>query len=143
MRRNLEPEILLSHSEQETKEIGEKIAKKLKEGDVIALNGDLGAGKTAFAKGIAKGLGIKEFITSPTFTIVNEYIGKIPLYHFDVYRINHISEMDEIGTEEYLYGEGVCVIEWADLIKDLLPEHTVDIRIFRIDDVSRRIEVRI
>src|SRR5690606_12447510 len=101
----------------------------LNTGDIVCINGDLGTGKTVFTNGIAKSLGIKEHITSPTFTIVNEYSGRVPFYHFDVYRIADSEEMFEIGFEEYLYGEGIVVIEWADIIKDILPEEVIQVTI--------------
>lgn len=128
-------------SVEETIELGEKLGKILSLGDVVTLNGDLGAGKTHFTKGIARGLGIDECVTSPTFTIVNEYKGRLPLYHFDVYRIDDIYEMYEIGFEEYLYGEGVCIIEWSNIVKDILPKDTIDILINRIDDNTRLISI--
>jgi tRNA threonylcarbamoyladenosine biosynthesis protein TsaE len=130
-----------SNSQDMTFEIGLKIAKLLKQGDVISLNGDLGAGKTHLVKGIAKGLEVHEDITSPTFTIVNEYDGKMPLYHFDVYRISDISELYEIGFEEYIYGEGVSVIEWGNLVEELLPDYTIKINIRILDDNTREIEI--
>ncbi|MCR4436223.1 MAG: tRNA (adenosine(37)-N6)-threonylcarbamoyltransferase complex ATPase subunit type 1 TsaE [Clostridiales bacterium] len=105
----------------ETVKIGRKLGGLLKKGDVVCLAGDLGSGKTSLTKGIAAALGIKEHVTSPTFTIVNEYKGKVPFYHFDVYRISHPEEMYEIGFEEYIGGSGITVIEWADLIRELLP----------------------
>ncbi len=113
---------LLTHSAQETFQAGYKLGNILKKGDVVCLTGGLGTGKTAFTGGIASALGIEGYITSPTFTIVNEYEGKTPLYHFDVYRITEPSEMFEIGFEEYLEGNGIVVIEWAELIKDILPD---------------------
>ena len=117
-------------NESDTKQFGKDLADKLHSGDVVALIGDLGTGKTTLTKSIAEGLGITEMITSPTFTIVQEYLGgRLPLYHFDVYRISDLEEMYELGYEEYFFGNGVCVIEWADLIMDLLPEHAVIIRI--------------
>jgi tRNA threonylcarbamoyladenosine biosynthesis protein TsaE len=118
-----------SNSYEETQKIAADFAKTLKAGDVICMYGDLGAGKTAFVQGLAKGLGIDEPITSPTFTIVNEYSGTLPLYHFDVYRIDDSDEMYEIGYEEYVYGDGVSVIEWPQLIDDILPERRYDIEI--------------
>lgn len=130
-----------SHSEKMTFEIGVKIARILEKGDIISLNGDLGAGKTHLVKGIAKGLGIHDDITSPTFTIVNEYYGKMPLYHFDVYRISDISELYEIGFEEYIYGEGVSIIEWGNLVDDILPSYTKKINIMILDDNTREIEL--
>ena len=119
-----------SFSEKDTYELAAQLAAAAKKGDIIALTGDLGAGKTAFTKGFAKGLGIKEPITSPTYTFVQIYeSGRLPLYHFDVYRIGDISEMDEIGYEDYFYGDGVSVMEWADLVEPILPEETVRISI--------------
>lgn len=118
--------ILETFSEEETFEFGKRIGENASEGLVITLSGDLGVGKTVFAKGLAKGLNINDDISSPTFTIVQIYDdGRLPLYHFDVYRIEDEDEMYEIGYEDYFYGEGVTLIEWADNIKDLIPEkHT-------------------
>ena len=108
---------------EDTFNLGKKIGQQAKPGQIICLNGDLGVGKTVFTQGLAKGLGIEEPVNSPTFTIVQVYEeGRLPLYHFDVYRIGDIEEMDEIGYEDYFYGEGVCLIEWADLIREILPE---------------------
>lgn len=122
--------IFESYSEEETYNIGNTIGKEAKPGQVFCLHGDLGVGKTVFTKGFARGLGIDEVISSPTFTIVSEYdTGKMPFYHFDVYRISEPEEMYEIGFEEYLYAGGVCLIEWAELIKDILPEDITDITI--------------
>ncbi len=112
-------------NEEATKKFGIKLAKELVPGDVIALIGDLGTGKTALTGYIAEGLGIKKKVNSPTFNIVKEYHdGRMPLFHFDVYRIHDPGEMFNIGAEEYFYGGGVCIIEWADLIEDVLPENT-------------------
>ena len=109
-------------NEEETKAFGVQLGRNAARGDIIALIGDLGTGKTALTKYIAKGLVIEETVTSPTFTIVQEYhSGKLPLYHFDVYRIGDPDEMFELGYEEYFFEDGVCVIEWADLIEDLIP----------------------
>ncbi|MDE7432823.1 MAG: tRNA (adenosine(37)-N6)-threonylcarbamoyltransferase complex ATPase subunit type 1 TsaE [Lachnospiraceae bacterium] len=119
-----------SNSPEETLEIAFKIGQSARAGDIFCLYGDLGVGKTVFAQGFAKGLGVKECINSPTFTIIQVYDeGKLPLYHFDVYRIGDSEEMFEIGYEEYFYGEGVCLIEWADLIKELLPGQITKITI--------------
>lgn len=118
-----------SNSPEETAEFAKSFASELKPGDVISLNGDLGAGKTAFVQGLAKGLGITEYLSSPTFTIVNCYEGKMPLYHFDVYRIADEEEMYEIGYDEYVDGDGVCVIEWAENIESILPADRYDITI--------------
>ena len=117
-------------TESDTRELGLKLAEQAKAGDVIALVGDLGTGKTALTRYIAEGLGIKDTISSPTFTIVKEYkSGRMPLYHFDVYRLGASEEFYDIGGEEYLYGDGLCVIEWAEIIEDALPENTTVIRI--------------
>ena len=115
--------VIDSFCAKDTYELGEKIGQMAKPGMVISLTGDLGVGKTVFTQGLAKGLGIEEPVNSPTFTIVQVYEeGRLPLYHFDVYRIGDIEEMDEIGYEDYFYGEGICLIEWADLIREILPE---------------------
>lgn len=120
----------VSNSPIETREIAEQIGKKAIDGQIYCLVGDLGVGKTEFTKGFAKGLKIKEHITSPTFTLINEYNdGRLSFYHFDVYRINDIEEMEEIGYEEYFYGDGVTFIEWANLIKDIIPEYAIWIKI--------------
>ena len=117
-------------SPEETRELGRKIGACAKPGSVYTLVGDLGVGKTVFTQGIAEGLEIEEPICSPTFTIVQVYEeGRMPFYHFDVYRIGDIEEMDEIGYEDYFYGEGICMIEWANLIEEILPEHRWDITI--------------
>lgn len=121
---------IVINNEQETMEFGIKLAKQLVPGSVVALTGDLGVGKTTLTKAIAKGLGIHSMVTSPTFTIIQEYKeGRLPLYHFDVYRIMDEEEMYELGYEEYFFGDGVCVVEWADQIKGLLPEDVIRIHI--------------
>lgn len=115
-------------SAEETAKLGEQLGKEAKPGDVYTLIGDLGVGKTVLTQGMAAGLGIAEPVNSPTFTIVQVYEeGRIPFYHFDVYRIGDIEEMDEIGYEDYFYGEGLCMIEWANLIEEILPEKRKDI----------------
>lgn len=122
--------IVETFSSQETYALGERLAKEAKPGQVFTLIGDLGVGKTVFTQGIASGLGIDEPICSPTFTIVQEYYsGRLPFYHFDVYRIGDVEEMDEIGYEDCFYGEGVCLIEWAELIEEILPEHVIAVTI--------------
>ena len=126
-------------SEQETEQIGEAIGRAAEPGTVVALIGDLGTGKTTLTKSIARGLGVTETVTSPTFNIIREYkTGRIPLYHFDVYRIGDPDEMFELGYEEYFYGDGICVVEWADIIEELLPEDAVIIRIERGADEEER-----
>lgn len=139
-----------SHSAQETFRIAEALAQKAEPGEVFCLSGDLGVGKTVFTKGFAKGLGICEPVSSPTFTIVQVYEdGRMPLYHFDVYRISDAEEMEEIGYQDYFYGEGVCLIEWAEMISELLPERRSTIRIrkdlskgteYRLIDIERRMD---
>lgn len=122
--------VIETNSPEETFEIGFKLGQKAKSGQVYSLSGDLGVGKTVFTQGFAKGIGVKENVNSPTFTILQIYEdGRIPLYHFDVYRISDIDEMEEIGYTEYFYGEGVCLIEWAELIGTLLPENVIKIKI--------------
>jgi len=126
-------------SEKETERIGEAIGRAAEPGTVVALIGDLGTGKTTLTKSIARGLGVTETVTSPTFNIIREYkSGRIPLYHFDVYRIGDPDEMFELGYEEYFYGDGICVVEWADIIEELLPEDAVIIRIERGADEEER-----
>ncbi len=118
---------MVSNSAEETKLIGERLASLLEAGDVLTLEGDLGAGKTTFTKGIAKGLGVKRTVNSPTFTIVKEYEGRLPLYHMDVYRLEDSDE--DIGFDEYFNGNGVSVVEWAQFIEEYLPTNRLDIRI--------------
>ncbi|MDE6233878.1 MAG: tRNA (adenosine(37)-N6)-threonylcarbamoyltransferase complex ATPase subunit type 1 TsaE [Lachnospiraceae bacterium] len=119
-----------TNSPEETYKTGLKMGENAQPGQVYCMKGDLGVGKTVFTQGFAKGMGVDENVNSPTFTILQVYEdGRIPLYHFDVYRISDIDEMDEIGYEEYFYGEGVCLIEWAELIEDILPENVIWIKI--------------
>ena len=122
--------VIESFSAKDTEELGYKIGREAKPGEVYTLVGDLGVGKTVFTQGIAKGLEIEESICSPTFTIVQVYEeGRMPFYHFDVYRIGDIEEMDEIGYEDYFYGEGLTMIEWANLIEEILPQKRKEITI--------------
>ena len=122
--------IVESRSEKETYNLGYEMGSKAIAGQVFTLIGDLGVGKTIFTKGLAAGLGVEESVSSPTFTIVQIYEeGRLPFYHFDVYRIGDVEEMDEIGYEDYIYGEGVSLIEWANLIEEILPEHYTEIKI--------------
>ena len=122
--------IIDSYKEEDTFSFGEELGKKVVPGEIYALCGDLGVGKTVFTQGLAAGLGITEPVNSPTFTIVQMYEdGRLPFYHFDVYRIGDIEEMEEIGYEDCFYGEGVCLIEWADLIQEILPPDVIAIEI--------------
>lgn len=119
-----------SLSEKDTFDLGKKLGENAKPGQVVCIDGDLGVGKTVFTKGFAEGLGVKDDVVSPTFTIIQEYTdGTIPMYHFDVYRIGHPDEMYDIGYEEYFFGEGVCLVEWSSRIEELLPEDSIHINI--------------
>ncbi len=135
-----------TYSSEETYELGESLGRKAGAGQIYTLIGDLGTGKTVFTQGFAKGMGVKEYVNSPTFTILQVYEdGRLPLYHFDVYRIEEPEEMEEIGYEDYFFGDGVTLIEWADIIGELIPEDAVRIEISK--DLSkgtdyRRIEIK-
>jgi tRNA threonylcarbamoyladenosine biosynthesis protein TsaE len=134
--------ILRTHSTEETKQLAREIASILKKGDVVSLSGALGTGKTVFAQGIAEGLGIKDRVTSPSFTLIKEYHNSLSLYHFDIYRLTSASELIDLGYEEYFYGEGISVIEWGEKIKELLPQNHLEVRITRLEEESwRRIEI--
>ncbi|WP_175615730.1 tRNA (adenosine(37)-N6)-threonylcarbamoyltransferase complex ATPase subunit type 1 TsaE [Piscibacillus halophilus] len=126
---------LKMNHEQESLQLGKQLAEYLTPGDVITLDGDLGAGKTTFSKGLAKGLGVKRTVNSPTYTIVKEYRGRIPFYHMDVYRLEDQDE--DIGFDEYFNGEGVSVVEWSKFIEDFLPNERLEIQINKIDDHQR------
>lgn len=122
--------IIETTNAEETFQIGVKIGKQARPGEIYTLNGDLGVGKTVFTQGVARGLGIEEPVNSPTFTIVQVYEeGRMPFYHFDVYRIGDIEEMEEIGYDDYFFGNGICLIEWAELIQELLPEQIISVTI--------------
>ncbi len=133
---------IISASAEETLVIGESIGKRLKRGSIAALEGGLGTGKTQLTKGIALGLGIDEEITSPTYTIISEYDGPLPLYHIDAYRLKGSDDFINIGAEELLYGGGVCVIEWSNIVEDLLPEETIFINIEILERGERLITVK-
>lgn len=122
--------IIETTNAEETFKLGVKIGEQARPGEIYTLNGDLGVGKTVFTQGVARGLGIEEPVNSPTFTIVQVYEeGRMPFYHFDVYRIGDIEEMEEIGYDDYFFGNGICLIEWAELIQELLPETMISITI--------------
>ena len=128
--RNRIMKIIETYSPEETFQAGKRLGEQAGKGQVYCLDGDLGVGKAVFTQGFAKGLGIQSDVNSPTFTIIQQYEeGHLPLYHFDVYRIGDISEMDEIGYEDCFYGEGVCLIEWASLVEEIIPETAIEIRI--------------
>ena len=132
---------MISHSDRETERIGYALGKELRKGDVVSLRGSLGAGKTVLAKGIARALGITESIVSPTFTLVQEYDGAMKLYHLDLYRLSGEDEFESMGGEEFLYPDGVTLIEWSEKIDDMLPDSTIFIEISINDDLSRTIRI--
>ena len=123
---------------EKTKEFGIKLGALLKAGDIICLNGDLGAGKTTLTKSIGLGLGVEDYITSPTFALINEYEGRVPVYHFDVYRLENVEELYDLGFDEYFYGKGISIIEWADKIKRFLPDERLVLDIKKGIDVDDR-----
>lgn len=127
----------ISNSAEDTQRLGELIGSMLVGGEIICFTGDLGAGKTTMTKSIALGLEVEDYVTSPTFTIVNEYEGRVPLYHFDVYRIGDVDEIYNIGYEDYIYSGGVCIIEWANIIKTELPEERLEISIRSLEENIR------
>jgi len=129
-----------TRSAEETIKLGEKIARRLKPGSIVALSGDLGAGKTTLVKGIAKGLGVKNYryVNSPSFVLVKEYKGKIPLFHFDIYRLNNLKDIEDIGYEDYLAGRGVVVIEWAKKMNRILPKDHLDVTL-KIKGPNKRV----
>jgi len=126
-------------NEEATKQFGEAFASILEPGDLIGLDGDLGAGKTFISKAIIKSLGIEEYVTSPSYTIVNEYHGDKKIYHFDVYRIDDIDEMYEIGYEEYFFSDGICLVEWSSMIEELLPEAHYRMNLSMGSDFNERV----
>ena len=131
----------ITHSPEETEKIGEALAKSLQPGTVLAYRGDLGAGKTAFTRGLARGLGCKETVTSPTYTIVNEYLGgRLPLFHFDMYRLASSDDLWDIGWEDYLEREGVCAVEWSENVADAM-ENAVTVTIEKLGENTRQITI--
>ena len=128
-----------THSAAETEALGEKLAAHLKSGDVVAYRGGLGMGKTAFTRGLARGLGYEGRVTSPTFTIVNEYMGRLPLFHFDMYRLGDSEELFDIGWEDYLDRGGVCAVEWSENVSDALPQDTIYVDIRREAEQDSRV----
>lgn len=137
----MENMIIETHDPEETFEVGRKIGMNAKPGQIYTLTGDLGVGKTVFTQGVAAGLGITEPVNSPTFTIIQEYEdGRLPFYHFDVYRIGDLEEMEEIGYDDYFFGQGICLIEWAELIEEILPEKRIEVIIEK--DLEKGFEYR-
>ena len=142
----MDDRIIETFSYEDTYRLGQQMAQEAVPGQVICLTGDLGTGKTVFTQGFANGLGVRDYVDSPTFTIVKEYHdGRMPFNHFDVYRIGDVNEMDEIGYEEYFFSDGVCLVEWGHLIAELLPQETIMITIEKVLDKGfdyRKITVR-
>lgn len=134
-------EIVISRSPGETQAVGERLGARLEAGSVVACIGELGAGKTCFLQGLTRGLGVESVVTSPTFVLVNQYRGRLPVYHLDAYRPETLSELLEIGVEEMLHGNGVTLIEWAEKLLPLLPSHTITVTITGLGDEPRRIVV--
>ena len=132
---------LTSHSEAETFEFAKSLAQKAKVGELYAIYGELGAGKTIFAKGFAKGLLVEEEITSPTFTVLEEYLGRLPFYHFDLYRIDNEKEFENLNFEDYWYGNGVCIVEWAQKAGTRLPDNSIKVHISYKDETTREIKI--
>ena len=133
--------VIETHDPEETFEVGREIGMNAKPGQIYTLTGDLGVGKTVFTQGVAAGLGITEPVNSPTFTIIQEYEdGRLPFYHFDVYRIGDLEEMEEIGYDDYFFGQGICLIEWAELIEEILPEKRIEVTIEK--DLEKGFEYR-
>lgn len=132
---------LTTHTAEETIELGRKIGSLLKKGDILAMQGTLAAGKTTITKGIAEALGVKDNITSPTFCLISEYEGKMPLYHMDVYRLDGAEDFAGLGTEDMLYGEGVSIIEWSEKVMSELPKKTIILKLEPHEDGSRTITI--
>lgn len=137
-----EVQILYTHDEQETKAVGRRLGNACKAGSVISLRGPLGAGKTVIAKGVAEALGINEAIVSPTFTLMQEYEGKMPMHHMDLYRIEGVEDFGGIGGEELLYSDGVTLIEWSEKIEELLPADTIRVELIILEDGKREIRIQ-
>ncbi|MBU1026122.1 MAG: tRNA (adenosine(37)-N6)-threonylcarbamoyltransferase complex ATPase subunit type 1 TsaE [Candidatus Margulisbacteria bacterium] len=130
---------IISGSAEETVELGKKIGESLRPNDIVCLTGDLGAGKTTLIQGIAEGLGVKDYVTSPTFILINEYQGNLPLFHVDLYRLNDVSEVEDLGIEEYFTRDGVCVIEWAEKLEGLKPKYFHEIKIEVLSENERKL----
>ena len=134
---------MITHSREETIQLAEQLARGLQKGDVLALYGDLGSGKTTFAKGIGRGLGVKDarHINSPTFVLIKEYEARIPMYHLDLYRLDNLGDIEDIAIGEYIYGDGVAIVEWAEKIGDILPERHIAVKFTIKGDEEREIEI--
>ena len=134
---------MITHSREETIQLAEQLARGLQKGDVLALYGDLGSGKTTFTKGIGRGLGVKDVrhINSPTFVLIKEYEARIPMYHLDLYRLDNLGDIEDIAIGEYIYGDGVAIVEWAEKIGDILPERHIAVKFTIKGDEEREIEI--
>jgi tRNA threonylcarbamoyladenosine biosynthesis protein TsaE len=132
----------ISHSEAQTRRLGARLGELFEGGEIVALQGELGTGKTCWVQGVGQGLQVDQYVTSPTFTLVNEYPGRLTLFHIDLYRINQAVEALAFGLEDYLYGDGVCLIEWAERITEVLPPDCLWITFYYLDDTKRRITMR-
>jgi tRNA threonylcarbamoyladenosine biosynthesis protein TsaE len=136
---------LITHSPEQTIQLGRLLGKQLQSGDILALTGELGSGKTCLTRGICEGLGVSDEVTSPTFVLINEYQGRLPVYHFDFYRLNSEEEIRELGIEDYMNGDGICIIEWAERGLNLLPEDHLDIYLTNLfennGETTRRIKI--
>jgi tRNA threonylcarbamoyladenosine biosynthesis protein TsaE len=132
----------ISHSETQTRRLGVRLASLLHPGDVLALVGDLGSGKTRWIQGVCRGLGVTDPVVSPSFTLVNEYAGRWPVFHIDLYRLANASEALTFGLEDYLYGSGICLIEWADRARNLLPSAYLTIELYHLEETKRRVVIR-
>ena len=135
-------EKIITSSQKQTKGLGNKLAKKLRRGSLVALCGSLGSGKTTMIKGICQGLGVKELVRSPCFVIMTQYKGKLPIYHFDLYRLKNPDELHTIGYEEYFYGDGICLVEWAEKAEYYLPERRIDVFLKIISEAKREIKIK-
>jgi tRNA threonylcarbamoyladenosine biosynthesis protein TsaE len=138
----------VTSSPEETQSLGAALAERLQPGDLLALRGDLGSGKTCLIQGICRGLQVDGYVTSPTFILINEYVGQVrgrslPVYHFDLYRIGSSEELEDLGAEEYFYGRGICLIEWAERAGDLLPPRRLDLTLEYLTAGERRIALRV
>ncbi|MDD5259807.1 MAG: tRNA (adenosine(37)-N6)-threonylcarbamoyltransferase complex ATPase subunit type 1 TsaE [bacterium] len=131
--------IIITRSAAETQYFGQKLARQLKPGDLVCLTGDLGVGKTCLIQGVARGLQVKGYVNSPTFKIINEYKGKVPVYHFDLYRLDGLTDLRGLGYEEYFYGQGVSLVEWAEKIMPFLPKQYLQVEMRSIDEHTRKI----
>ena len=132
-----------TESPEETQAFGARLARDLTPGTIIALIGDLGSGKTCLTQGICAGLDVQDYVTSPTFTLINEYQGRLPVYHFDMYRIEKLEEIHELGCDEYFFGDGICIIEWAEKIRSALPVERMEINLERLGDTKRKLTITV